>query len=136
MNKHRQPKELPCFEELSRLARDDPQALEVLRGELINDCIGNAPEHLRLTLRRLQFRVDGIRRRSRTPLAAVVKLNLLMWGGFLEMNDALQDLVQGAHCRPRLPDADNKPARRYAPSARIIEFPPRPAADFGSVFTG
>lgn len=134
MNKHHQPKELPCFDELSRLARDDPQALEALRGELVDECIGNAPEHLRLKLRRLQFRVDGVRRRSRTPLAAAVKLNVLMWVGFLEMNDALQDLVQGAQWRPRLPDTGSRAVvRSCAKNARIIEFRPRPAVDAGSL---
>ncbi|MFZ2855893.1 MAG: DUF3135 domain-containing protein [Rhodocyclaceae bacterium] len=136
MNKHRQPKELPSFEELSRLARDDPQALEVLRGELINECIGKAPEHLRVALRRLQFRIDGVRRRSRTSLAAAVKLNALMWSEFLEMNDALQDLVRGAHGRSRLPDADKRRTSHCARSARIIEFRPRPAAGLGSMSTG
>lgn len=128
MNTHHRRKELPCFDELSRLARDDPQALETLRGELVDECIGKAPEHLRLALRRLQFRIDGVRLRSRTSLAAAVKLNALMWSEFLAMNDALQDLVRGAHGRPRLPDADKRRAGRGRPDARVIAFRPRRAA--------
>ena len=81
---------LPSPKELAQLAREDPQAFEVLRGELIENAILRAPERMHLHLRQLQFRVDGIRRLARTPLGALLKMQALMWESFLRMDEALQ----------------------------------------------
>jgi len=81
---------LPSQKELAQLARDDPQAFEALRAELIENAILRAPERLQLRLRQLQFRVDGIRRLARTPLGALLKMQAMMWESFLRMDEALQ----------------------------------------------
>lgn len=103
------PAVLPDHDALCRLALSDPQSFESLRIELIERCIDDAPEPIRLSLRRLQFRIDGIRRRSRSSLGAVVKINALMWESFLAMNDGLQSL------------RSKPPARRRRPSARASD---------------
>jgi hypothetical protein len=95
----RDPTALPDHDALSRLARSDPQTFETLRLELIERCIDDAPAPIQLHLRQLQFRIDGIRRRSRSPLGSAVKINALMWDSFLVMNDELQKL----HTRKRRP---------------------------------
>lgn len=101
------PAVLPDHDALCRLALSDPQSFESLRTELIERCIDDAPEPIRLSLRRLQFRIDGIRRRSSSSLGAVVKINALMWQSFLAMNDGLQSLRsnQPARCRQPSPSA-------------------------------
>jgi len=81
---------LPSQEELAQLAREDPQAFEALRSELIESTIRRAPERIQLRLRQLQFRIDGIRRLARTPLGALLKMQALMWESFLRMDEALQ----------------------------------------------
>ena len=99
---------LPDHDALSRLARSDPQSFEALRSELIERCIDDAPEPIRLRLRQLQFRIDGIRRRSRSPLGAVVKINALMWDSFLGMNNELQALCT----------TNRSPCRRHPPPTK------------------
>ena len=69
-----QPMGLPTHETLSQIASDDRQAFEALRRTLIEHLITCAPESTRTKLRQLQFRVDGIRHRSRSPLGAVIKM--------------------------------------------------------------
>lgn len=87
-----EPGTLPSQNELLRLAREEPQALEALRVELVEQAITHAPERLQLGLRRLQFRIDGVRHRSATPLGAMFKMQTMMWDSFLELNAALQRL--------------------------------------------
>jgi hypothetical protein len=115
----------PDSDVLSRLARDDPMAFEVLRSELIENCITRAPERIQPRLRQLQFRVDCIRRMSRTPLAATLKIQALMWESFLELNEKLQGFARQSQGCPQHPPA--RPASRPRPvrSARVIEFQPR-----------
>lgn len=45
-------------------------------------------------LRGLQFRLDGIRRLSLSPLGATVKIDDMMWLSFFEMNDRLQGMAR------------------------------------------
>ena len=113
----RSPATLPDYDALTRLARSDPRSFETLRLELIEGCIDDAPEPIQLRLRQLQFRIDGIRRRSRSPLGATVKINSLMWGSLLEMNDELQKLRPGNRS-PRRPE----PTRQSADSAQVLLF--------------
>ncbi len=78
------------FEEWSALAQSDPDAFETRRARAIEEFIGSVPVERRERLRRLQWRIDQLRRTSKTPLAACVRINRLMWesvcghGGLLE----------------------------------------------------
>ncbi len=123
--------ELPVHDELWRLASDDPQAFEALRLALIENCINGAPERIQLDLRRLQFRVDGIRRRSRSPLGATLKIQALMWESFLDLNDKLQHLVRLSPERPHLPGVrkymKQRPTGNAQVVAQVVKFSPRPA---------
>jgi hypothetical protein len=119
-------RELPSHEVLARLARDDPQAYETLRSEVIEGFIDSAPQRLRPRLSGIQFRVDGLRRLSRaSALGATVKIYALMWESFERLNHAWQDLRTGsvADC--------STPAMRYAPirRARILPLSLRPDCD-------
>jgi hypothetical protein len=63
----------------ARLAREDPQAFERERARLIGQLIEAAPAEQRPRLEALQWRVEQVRRLSRTPLAACLKLSSMMW---------------------------------------------------------
>lgn len=110
---------LPSHKDLAQLARDDPQAFEALRAELIENTIRRAPERLQLRLRQLQFRIDGIRRLARTPLGALLKMQSLMWDSFLRMNDALQQF--DALSRAAAPRHDRS-VSGSPHSAQVIDF--------------
>lgn len=97
----RHPTTLPSHDTLSRLALEAPQSFETLRLELIENCINGAREAAQLRLRQLQFRIDGIRQRSQSPLGAAIKTQKLMWESFLRMNGELQELT--VHARRSVP---------------------------------
>lgn len=92
------------FEQWSSLATQDPQAFEARRHELIEDLIRSAPPHRQPRLRGLQWRLDMVRKRSRTPLAACIRMSEMMWESLLGeggLRDSLESLAQA---RPqRLP---------------------------------
>ena len=110
---------LPSQKELAQLARDDPQAFEALRTELIETTILRAPERLQLRLRQLQFRIDGVRRLARTPLGALLKMQAMMWDSFLCLNEALQqlDTLSRASARRYEQNLDGRPR-----DALVIDF--------------
>lgn len=117
----RQSVQLPSHEVLAQLARDDPQAYELLRSEMIERFIGSAPEGIQQRLRGIQFRVDCVRRLSQSALGATVKISKLMWESFLSLDRSWQSLA-------RLEKGQYDPARdaEFFPqgNARIIEFRP------------
>jgi len=109
--------ELPSYTFLAQLAREDPEAYEALRRELIEDLVESAPEHLKPRLRGLQFRIDAIRRLSPSALASTRKVFALMWESFLRLDEEVSGLR----------DFHLAPPARCKESARIIEFRPRAA---------
>lgn len=119
-----QSKTLPSREVLAQLACENPQAFEALRSELIENCISTAPERIQRRLRGIQFRIDCIRRLSRTPLGALIKIQAMMWESFLRMDQELQKYARqpndSQHLSKRM-DLSYRPAQ----SALIIEFQPR-----------
>lgn len=116
---------LPSQQFLSQLACDDPEAFEALRSELIENCINHAPERIQPRLRGLQFQIDCIRRLSKSPLGALLKIQAMMWESFLRMDRELQycaRLTKETRCfSTEKVDLNIGPAR----SACIIEFQPR-----------
>lgn len=42
-------------------------------------------------LRQLQWRIDGVRRKAKTPLKACIDISDMMWESFYELNDRLQE---------------------------------------------
>lgn len=124
MSMHRS-KTLPSREVLAQLASENPQAFEALRSELIENCISSAPEKIQPRLRGLQFRVDCIRRLSRTPLSALIKIQAMMWESFLRMDQELQEYARQPNGTERLSNTGMDLNYRPAQSALIIEFQPR-----------
>ena len=120
-----QSKTLPSREVLAQLASENPQAFEALRSELIENCISSAPERIQPRLRGIQFRVDCIRRLSRTPLSALIKIQAMMWESFLRMDQELQKYARQPNGSQGLSSKRMDLNYRPAQSALIIEFQPR-----------
>ena len=118
-------KALPSREVLAQLASENPQAFEALRSELIENGISSAPEKIQPRLRGLQFRVDCIRRLSRTPLSALIKIQAMMWESFLRMDQELQKYARQPNGPQRLSNTRLDLNYRPAQSALIVEFQPR-----------
>ncbi|ODS22791.1 hypothetical protein AB835_12225 [Candidatus Endobugula sertula] len=113
--------DLPKFDELVKLAQENPEALEKLRQEHINRTIENAPKAYKHRLQGLQFQIDSQRQiHKNSPLGACIKISQMMNESFAEfrswlnqasgVNDPLRELVQETE-------------EREAKSANILAFP-------------
>ncbi len=124
MSEH-QPIELPSYETLAQLAREDPQAFESLRRAVIDSFIDSAPDRLSARLRGLQFRVDCERQLSHSALGATVRMYALMWESFLRLNDAWQSFMRLDE------DGEDSIPTSYLPNrhAHILELRPRSPHD-------
>ncbi len=109
------------LDRLTRLAREDPDAFERERRRLVETLISSAPPGQQQRLRGLQWRLDTVRERAGTPLAACLRMSAMMWeritgpGGLLDALAALD----GA--------PSSTPAKSPA-AARVLDFP-RPEED-------
>lgn len=119
--------ELPSHDLLARLARDDPKAYEALRQELVDGFIASAPAHIRQRLRGVQFRVECVRRLSRSALGSTTKTYEMMWASFLGLDGNLQELAQLKQGYIAARSASPASARRAALRARVLDFRPRTA---------
>ncbi len=85
----------------SRLWKQDPQAFETERRRLIESFIANAPEEKRQRLEGLQWRVELERKRAKSPYAAIVSLQRMMWDSVLGENGLLEALQVATGSRAR-----------------------------------
>lgn len=116
------------FDEWSALYRSDPEEFERRRTEEIRKVIAAAPATSRRRIEGLQFRIDMERRRAKTPLAACIALNRMMWDSFMELQQALRDLLDAAEAKTASPGAKREAARvaQVLPFMRVVERRARP----------
>lgn len=99
------------FEQMSELARTDPDSFEQMRNYLLDACIARSSVAHQDRLRRLQWRVDRLRERASNPLSACVQISDLMWTTFNQLGQAYHN--------------PGNSAATPTPSARIIPLKPR-----------
>ncbi len=90
---------LPAFDVLADLARNNPAGLEVLRNRLTDEVIRHArSEPARRRLEGIKFRIDMERRRARDPLAACVRISVMMHRSLANLQAVLvqPDAYRGA----------------------------------------
>jgi len=107
------------FDDWSRLAKVDRFAFEARRLALIEDFLRQFPQPAQRRLRGVQFRIDMVRRRARTPMGACLKISSMMWESLLGrhgLKSALNALFVSPACL--VPDAPI----RCAMTARILPF--------------
>jgi len=83
------------FDRWSELANRDPDAFEAKRAAVIEAAITRASTRSQARLRRLQWKLDQVRRTSATPLAAAIRMNELMWERITGRGGLLQALTEG-----------------------------------------
>jgi hypothetical protein len=99
---------LPSFDEMMRLASDDPESLESIRVQAIENFISSAPQDLQRRLRGLQFRIDATRTCSSNPMAACLKISQMMHDQLHHLLDTINGNEPPAHPADLRPDADSK----------------------------
>lgn len=109
-------KPLPSFEWLRDLAEKDPEALERLRQQYIDETISEAPEHMRHRLKGLQFQIDGQRRLAKSPMASCIAISKMMHDSLHQLKGYIDGLEEG----------DEQLATAAEP-ATVLAFNPRQA---------
>ncbi|MEC8909041.1 MULTISPECIES: DUF3135 domain-containing protein [Thalassolituus] len=84
---------MPSFDEMVRLAKNDPETLERIRLKLIEETIAEAPANCHRRLRGLQFQIDMERRRASNPMSACVKISKMMHDSLYTMRQTLNAAV-------------------------------------------
>jgi len=82
---------LADFDQWAELASRDPVQFEQKRREVIDEFLQSVSSERRLHLQRLQWRVDRIRERCATPMAATIAISEMMWEAFYDLHDRYQD---------------------------------------------
>ncbi len=83
------------FEAWSTLANNDPEGFEARRSRAIEDAIRRATPRAQARLRRLQWKLDQVRRTASTPMAACIRMNHMMWDRVTGRGGLLETLVEG-----------------------------------------
>ncbi|VAW82480.1 hypothetical protein MNBD_GAMMA14-874 [hydrothermal vent metagenome] len=90
-------KPLINFDDWAELAQSDPAAFEARREQAIEALIEHMPEHKQQRMRCLQWKIDQVRDRAGSPMAACIKLSEMMWdsltgpGGLKEALDRMSN---------------------------------------------
>jgi len=113
--------ELPNFDVLKKMAESDPEGLEQLRQQYVNEIIDTAPEKARRKLRGLQFQIDAQRQIHTTPLAACIKISQMMYESFSELRFMLNGTIEEKSLR--LVGAETAPVASVSiEPAKILDF--------------
>jgi hypothetical protein len=109
------------FDAWVALASNDPEAFERQRSLVIHRAIQRAPARQRLRLTRLQWQLDRIRETSRTPMAACLRMQDMMWQSVEGESGLLACLQQPSamlerRARPAVHPARILPLRRRNPA--------------------
>jgi len=82
---------IPEFDQLTAMAQNNPEQLEALRRQMIEETISQADESMQRKLHGLQFHIDMEIRRAKTPMAACIKISEMMHGSLSKLRSALND---------------------------------------------
>jgi uncharacterized protein DUF3135 len=104
------------FDEMVRLAKEDPDAYERKREAMIQEVIDNTSPEVKRRMEGLQWQIDQIRTTSANPMSSCLKISQMMWDNVL----GDEGLVE--HMR-RLSSPEQIPRfEKTKESAAIIEF--------------
>lgn len=78
--------QLPDFEDLVILAKQDPQAFESFRQSACRQFIATAPSDHQHRLAAVQNRVEMELRRAKTPLAGLLKISCMMHDSLYQLS--------------------------------------------------
>lgn len=106
--------QLPDFDTMMQMAKDDPQALEQLRSDCIAELLDDAPVAMRRRLEGLQFQIDAKRQVAKSPLQSCIAISRMMHESFEELRVALNSTLGD---EPTLV-VENQPK----PEAQILSF--------------
>lgn len=95
------------FDDLLKLAQNNPEHLEYWRKTQVESLISQAPEEYQRRLRGLQFQIDCERQKHASPMGTCVAISRMMY----ESMDRLNQALLGERSEDK------------APSAEVLAFP-------------
>ena len=107
------------FDEWLELSKRDPESFEVRRLQSIEELMNSAPEERQHRLRCLQWKIDRVRDKMATPMAACVAISDMMWDSLDKLNQLYHD------CETVTSLKDGKRVMTPLPNAKIMQFSPR-----------
>lgn len=82
---------IPCFDDMMKLAKNNPAEFEAMRIRLCSEVIDSAPEYMQKRLEGLQFTIDMERKKAKSPMAACLKLSSMMNDSLVELSQVLSN---------------------------------------------
>lgn len=107
------------FDEWLELSKRDPESFEIRRLESIEELINSAPADKQHRLRCLQWKIDRVRDKMATPLAACVAISDMMWDSLDKLNQLYHD------CESVTSQKGGKRVITPLPKAKVMQFSPR-----------
>jgi hypothetical protein len=81
--------DLKTFDQMKMLAKSNPEALERMRLQEIENIIASAPEHIQRRLRGLQFQIDCKRNMQKSSMGACIAISKMMHESLHKLNAVL-----------------------------------------------
>ena len=103
------------FDAWAALARNNPQAFEAKRNNVLEAAIRQAPTRRRQRLRCLQWKLDQVRLLAPNPMSATGRMHQLMWDSVTGEDGLLARLQQFRNAE--------SPEKISLISAKILQFP-------------
>ncbi|NOZ52228.1 MAG: DUF3135 domain-containing protein [Gammaproteobacteria bacterium] len=103
------------FDEWCELSKKDPVSFESRRQQSIDELINNVSAEKQQRLRCLQWKIDRVRDKMPTPLAACVAMSDMMWDSLERLNRVYND------CDDITTVKDGKRVLKTPPSAKIVQ---------------
>jgi hypothetical protein len=83
---------LPDFDTMARLASENPEELERIKRDAIEELINSAPPSRQARLRGLQWSVDQKVSLHKCPLGSLIEVNKMMWDSFEDLRKVLNGI--------------------------------------------
>lgn len=86
--------DFPTFDQLLKLANENPQELERFRQQQVEELINSAPAESQRRLRGLQFQIDAQRQlHEGSPMGSCMKISQMMHESFAELRGWLNQIT-------------------------------------------
>ncbi len=82
------------FDEMVKLAKEDPDAYENKREKMIQEIIDNTSPEVRRRMEGLQWQIDQVRSTSANPMQSCLKISQMMWDNVLGDDGLLDHMRQ------------------------------------------
>ncbi|UTW49865.1 DUF3135 domain-containing protein [Bacterioplanoides sp. SCSIO 12839] len=110
---------LPSFDDMLKLAQNNPEQLEQLRQQLVSNLISSAPQAYQRRLRGLQFQIDAERQIASNPMSSCIRISKMMHDCLFELKQVIEPETQK---QPPSRSSAKQAASEIQSAAQILPF--------------